>query len=164
MEMDQSALWERFHNHMLNEGATQNRIAKLKQMFKTCQRGLPKGYEASKREDIETFMNKLNRNEFKTTKNNNYSGSSKADIKKFLRQFYKWLKGNNEVYPKEVSWLKARISKDEMPEEKPVISPNEALKLANSFSDIRYKILVLLLFDSGFRIQEMLSVKKKDLT
>ena len=72
--------------------------------------------------------------------------------------------GDNEFYPREVSWIKSRIRKDEQPEEKPVISVKEAKTFANSFGKIEYRTLILMLFDSGFRIQEMLSVKKKDLT
>ena len=118
----------------------------------------------SKRKDIEIFINDLNRDKFTKLNGAKYTGSSKADIKKFLRQFYKWFKGDNEFYPKEVSWIKSRIRKDEQPKEKPVLSIKDITKFSGSFDNIKYKTLVLMLFDSGFRIQEMMSVKKKDLT
>lgn len=157
-------LWEQFDNHLLNEQLTARRRAKLFQMFLTTAKGLKKTYRAAEREDIERFLNALNRNSITRDDGKPYSGSSKADIKKFLRQFYKWLEGDNEFYPKKVSWIKARIGKDEQPERKPVITAKQAMKLANSFEKLSYKALTLLLFDSGFRIQEALTMKKKHLS
>lgn len=156
-------LWSKFENHMLNEAVTKRRLKKLKQMFVTCERGID-NLETANRKTIEVFINRLNKNEFKSLQKKDYSGSTKADIKKFLKQFYKWYKGKNEYYPKEVIWIKAKISKDEQPKEKPILSIKEVIKLANRFKKLEYKLLTLMLFDSGFRIQEMLSVKKKDLS
>ena len=161
--MDNDALWIRFENHCLNEGLSQNRMRKLRMVYALVIRGLGKDLDIATRENLEEFINKLNRNEFKTLDGNNYAGNSKADIKKFMKQFWKWLKGNNEYYPPEVMWIKARISKDEKPIEKEILSMDSAILLANSFQKIEYKILTLMLFDSGFRISEMLSVRKKDL-
>lgn len=160
----QPELWTQFENHLMNEAVSKKRITKLRQMFCTVERGLKKPYDKCTRLDIENFVIRLNRNEFVPLKGGQYSGWSKSDMKKFLRQFYKWRKGNNEEYPKQVSWLKARIPKDEQPEEKPILSIEEVNKLANSYSKIEMRMLVLLMFDSGFRFQEMTSVKKKDLT
>ncbi|MBN2142972.1 site-specific integrase [Candidatus Woesearchaeota archaeon] len=163
--MKNNELWTKFENHCLNEGLSRNRMKKLKMVYGLILRGFDDhNLDELTRTDIETFVNKLNRNEFKATSGTNYSGSSKSDVKKFLKQFWKWLKGDNEIYPPEVAWIKARISKDEKPIEKEVLSLNDTIRLANGFSRIEYKLLTLLLFDSGFRIQEMLSVKKKDLT
>lgn len=162
--MRQEELWNRFENHLLNEGLTGQRIKKLRGMFNVLERGLGTDFEASTREDIERFVTALHRDTFKKISGEKLAGSTKSDIKKFLKQFYKWLKGENEFYPKEVSWLKTRISKDEMPEEKPVLDMNKVIALANSFNKIEFRILVLLLFDSGFRIMEILSVRKQDIS
>lgn len=156
-------LWTKFYNHLLNEGVTQKRIKKLKQMYNTSSRYI-KDFEKADRSKIEKFITALHKDEFKKRNNTPFSGSSKSDIKKFLKQFYKWLKGNNEAYPPEVSWIKTKIAKDEKPQEKAVIDISGVQKLANSFIKQEYKIATLILFDSGFRIQELLSVKKKDLT
>lgn len=44
-----------------------------------------------------------------------------------------------------------------------VLAIEEVKQLANSFGKIEYKTAILLLFDSGFRIQELLTTKKRDL-
>jgi len=158
-------LWKAFEDNLLNEQVTKLRIKKLRCMFNMASKGLNKPLDKRiSKQDIETYLNKLNRNQTKREDNTNYSGSTKSDLKKFLKQYYKWLEGENEYYPKKVSWIKSRIAKDELPDEKPVISIDEVRKLSNTFRKTEYRILVLLLFDAGFRIQEMLSVKKRDLT
>lgn len=164
MPEEKDVLWNNFEKHLLNESLTKQRREKLLTMYRMVKRGVRKPYEELTREDIEAFLDDLNRNNFQRIDGRNLSGSTKCDMKRFLKQFFKWYKGNNEFYPKEVAWIKARINKDEMPEEKPVISVEEVHKLANSFNKIELRLLVLLLFDSGFRISEMLSVKKKDIT
>ncbi len=155
-------LWHTFENKLLNKQVTKKRIKKLKVMFNIVNREL--NLKTAQRPQIEKFVNRLNRNEFKQLDETNYSGSSKSDIKKFLKQYYKAIEGDDEFYPKKVSWIRTNISKDEQPKEKPVVSQEDITKVANHFKKPEFRILTLLLFDSGFRIQEMLSVKKKDLT
>jgi site-specific recombinase XerD len=160
----QKELWNEFENHLINEQVTKRRIKKCLTMFNSLIRGINKPLEKVTREDIEVFVTALNKNEYKKIDGRDLSGSTKQDIKKFLRQFYKWKLGQNEFYPKQVSWIKTRINKDERPEEKPILSIPEVKQLSNKMFRSDYRMLVLLLFDSGFRIQEILSVKKKNLT
>jgi len=156
-------LWLKYEDHLLNEGITHKRISKLKYMFSVANRGLDKPFEKVSREDMEAFVTRLHRDEFKTEKGEHYSGSSKSDIKKFVKQFWKWFKAE-DVYPKEVVWIRTRIGKDERPEEKEILSYEDVLKLSKAFIKVEYRVLVLLLFDSGFRIQELMSVKKNDIS
>lgn len=162
--MRQEKLWKKFESHCLNEGLSNKRINKLKSIFLTLERGLKGDFSTITRKQMEDFIDKLHRDEFKKINGENISGSTKADIKKVIRQFWKWLKGDNEFYPNEVSWIKARIRKDEQPKDKPIISHQEILKLASHFKDIDLKVMTLLLFDSGFRIDEMLTLRKCDIT
>ena len=162
--MRQIQLWGKFENHLLNQGVTKVRVNKLLAMFSIAERGLRKDFENLTRDDIEKFVTNLHRNNFRKLNGEDFSGSTKSDLKKFLKQFYKWYKGENEFYPKEVSWIKPKISKDELPKEKSVIDVEQVRNLANTFTKIEYRVLILLLFDTGFRIGEALSIKKKDIT
>jgi integrase len=154
--------WTKYENHLLNQQVSNNRMTKLQSKFKVISKYL--NLETATRQDIETYLNKINRDEILSEKGTKYTGSTKADIKKFLRQFYKWYKGHDEIYPDEVVWIKTKIRKEEKPQPKNVVTIEEAKRLANAFEKIEHKIITLLLFDSGFRIDEMLSVTKKDLT
>lgn len=161
-------IWDKFLLHLENESLTAKRIEKLSFVFNTINRGLNKPFNDVSREDIQDFVTRLHNDKFlnhrKNIKPKPYSESTKADIKKGIKQIWKWLKGDSEFYPKEVSWIKCKIAKDRKPLPKEVITYEEAIQLANSCSKIEHRILFLLLFDSGFRISEMLSVHKKDLT
>lgn len=157
-------LWKRFETHILNEGLTKRRLAKLRTMYISVERGMEPGLAKATKEDIERFVGKLSRNTYVRQDGKQYSGTTKSDMKNFLKQFYKWLRGENQYYPKEVAWIKTRISKDERPEEKAIVTETEIRTLANNFTDARYRMLTLLLFDSGFRIGEMLSVTRDHLT
>lgn len=155
-------LWTTYEDFLLANGITKRRRDKLKTMFNIISRDLE--LKTAARKQIEEYLNKVNRNIIKKQRGGDFTGNTKRDIKKFLRQFFKWYKGENEFYPKEVSWIKTKIAKDEKPKERPVIELKDVPKLAKMFKRYDYQMLTLLLFDSGFRIQEMLSVKKKDLT
>lgn len=160
----QIELWEKFEDNLFNKGITQKRMKKLKHMFIVCERAFKKSFDEVTREDVEKFVSSLHRNTFKRIDGSNYRGTTKSDIKKFLKQFWKWYKGDDEVCTKEVSWIKTNIGKDEKATEKPVLSIKEVEEFARGFKKTELQLLVLILFDSGFRIQEMLSVRKKDLT
>ena len=157
--MQEPELWEKFETNLLNEGLTKSRIEKLQSMYNATQRGLRVPLSKATRADLEDFVSKLNRNQYKRENGQPFSGSTK-----FIRQFFKWYRGDNEFFPREVSWMKTRISKDEMPVEKTVVTYEEVKELANAFKKQEFRILTLMLFDSGFRISEILSAKKQDLT
>lgn len=161
--MKQKPLWKKFESHLLNEGLTSKRITKLNLLYRTAERGI-KNFEKATKEEITQFIDKLNKDKFRKLDGTKYSGNTKSDIKKFIKQLWKWLEGDNEQYPKKVSWIRTRIGKDEKPTEKEYLSLEELRKFVLSFQKLEYRIAVLILFDSGFRISELLSVKKKDLT
>lgn len=162
----QDRLWTKFENHLLNEGLTDLRRKKLYSLYGTVQRGLKGRLGTADRAEIEPFINALNRGEFRKINGKPYGGATKSDLKKFLRQFYKWYKGDNEYYPKAVSWVKTKIPKQEKVtlDHREILSKEDAVKLALSFKKAEYRALVFILFDSGFRISEALSIKKKDLS
>ena len=163
--MDNKELWTKYKSHCHNKGLTQNRINKLHTMFNMVSRGIQRPLSEATEQDIRSFVNRLHKGEFRTQRGNKeYSGSSKADAKKFLKQFYKWLEGEGERYPDKVRWIRTSIAKDEKPEEKDTVTIKQTHKIAQQLRKPEDRILIYLLFDSGFRAQEILSAKKKDLT
>lgn len=87
------------------------------------------------------------------------SHTTKVGYKKTLRKFYKWLLGNNKHYPELVDWIDTY---DEM-KEIPAITREEAEKIADTLK-IRDKAIIMFLFDSGVRAEELLNIKILDLT
>lgn len=164
MNQQQSELWIKYEDALLRKGLGKLRISKLKTMFIMVHRGLDKPLIECTRSELEEFITRVHRDQFLKLDGKPLSGSTKADIKKFIKQYLKLVKGDDEAYPPEVKWIRTSISKDEKPEEKPTLSIEEVRRFSQCFTKAEYQMLVLLLFDTGFRIRELLSVKKRDLT
>ncbi|NQV18646.1 MAG: tyrosine-type recombinase/integrase [Armatimonadetes bacterium] len=118
--------------------------------------------------DIEKFIEALENDIYcyesgskinNTYRKRKYSYSTKLDYKKTLKKFYKWLLGKNEHYPELVDWVETY----DIIKEIPAISRDEADLLADSVG-IRDKAIIMFLFDSGARAEEMLNIKVRDLS
>ena len=111
-----------------------------------------KDFEAVSRSDVEAFLNYLIEEGYKDWTISSY----KARIKRF----YKWLLGDDERYPPQVSWIKVSKPRNDLPKE--ILSEEEVKALANAADNIRDKALVLTLYESGLRAGEFLNLKIKD--
>jgi len=91
-----------------------------------------------------------------------YSEYTKYDFKVVLKMFYKWLLGKDEDFPKVVKWLKPKLKggKFKLPEE--LLTAAEVEKLAAACTNARDKALVLILYESGCRIGELMYLRLKN--
>ncbi|MEM1532111.1 MAG: tyrosine-type recombinase/integrase [Nitrososphaerota archaeon] len=90
-----------------------------------------------------------------------YSDWTKHDYKVAVRRFYKWLRDNDN--PPEVSWIKIKsYGKCKLPEE--LLTEEEVKLMASKATNLRDKAFVLVLYESGARIGEMLGLKIKNVT
>lgn len=93
--------------------------------------------------------------------NKNYAQNTKHDFKIMLKAFFKWLKGNDEIYPPEISWLKSHgKNKHKLPEE--LLTEEEVFQMAAVADHPRTKAMILLLYETGCRIGELLSLRMKN--
>ena len=95
----------------------------------------------------------------KIIKRKKLAHSTKLDYKKTIRKFYKWLFGNNKNYPELVDW----IDTYDIPKEIPALKREEIERLADA-SKIRDKAIIMFLFDSGARVEELLNIRISDLS
>ncbi|MEM5802945.1 MAG: tyrosine-type recombinase/integrase, partial [Candidatus Aenigmatarchaeota archaeon] len=94
--------------------------------------------------------------------NKKWSDFTKHDHKVIIRRFYKWLR-NSEDYPPEVKWIKAPRKKNNEKLQGKVLTVDEIEKLANTTDNPRDKAFILILFESGCRIGELLPLKIGDI-
>lgn len=115
-------------------------------------------------------LDKMNETEIKNLlrilKNKGYSEWTLYGYKVIIKKFYQWLKGydwNSKKYPKEVEWIKLsrRINSYKLPEE--ILTKEEVLRMVENCQNIRDKALIISLWESGCRINELLNVKLKDI-
>lgn len=90
-----------------------------------------------------------------------YADASKKDFKAVLKLFYKWLKGNDEIFPPEIAWLRLRMKNvaHKLPEE--LVTEDEVLQMAGKTFNLRDKAFVLVLYETGCRIGELMSLRMK---
>lgn len=110
---------------------------------------------------METFVMKLDKGEIKSKLGKPYSSESKANIKKFIRKFYKHILTNGKFCPEICDWIDTSRKQtiiEAIPEVKEGI-----MKIIELIPDIKRKALIYALFDSGFREGEIINCRMRDL-
>jgi site-specific recombinase XerD len=109
--------------------------------------------EATK-EEIEYAVAKINKMD--------YADKTKANIKISIKSFYKHFLGDDFAYPRQVAWIKSKQTKGKVLP-KDLLSEQEVFRMLEAANNLRDKAIIALLFDSGIRAGELLSMKKKDI-
>ena len=89
-----------------------------------------------------------------------YEYWTKVNFRTTLKRFYKWHLGNDEEYPEVVRWIRTKNggrAREKLPTD--LLSPEEIEKLLEACAHPRDKALVSLLYDSGCRISEILTLR-----
>ena len=97
---------EMFSKIRLAKGSGYGRVAKVVYCIRFLARWLGKPFREATKDDLIALVGEL--------ETKDYAEYTKYDFKIVLKMFYKWLKGNDEVFPPEISWLKPRL-KNESP-------------------------------------------------
>ncbi|MCX6771088.1 MAG: tyrosine-type recombinase/integrase [Candidatus Micrarchaeota archaeon] len=109
-------------------------------------RFLRKKYVSATKDDMIDFFNAFNW----------YKSRS---LKVCIKAFYKWLHGG-QAYPECVSWLKTHgTEKRKLPEE--ILTANEVGRLAEATRTPRDRAMLMVLYESGARIGELLALRIK---
>ncbi len=117
-------------------------------------------------EDLKDFMARFGRKKVRWGSGEEHfpSGNAIQAYQVTLKRFYKWLLGDNEAYPECVKWLKIKTphkSREKKPES--IISETEIGRMLDAALNMRDKALITLLYDSGCRISELLTMDRRDL-
>ncbi len=85
------------------------------------------------------------------------SSETKRTEKECVKQFYRWLRaGDEEEYPPEVRWMKTGRVKRHRVLPESLLTEEEVKRMAESCSNQRDRALILLLYETGGRIGELL--------
>jgi len=79
-----------------------------------------------------------------------------------LKKFYRWLRSTDE-YPPEVKWLKANVRNKTSVTADKLLNEQEVLRLAEVAENHRDRAFVLVLYESGCRIGEILGLRIRDI-
>lgn len=113
-------------------------------------RQVKKDFEDLKKSDIIGLVGELEKRA--------YSEEHKRVMKCVLKKFYKWLRGAEDIYPEEVKWIKTtrKNSSKRLPDE--ILKEEEIAEMVNAAENIRDKAIIGILYDSGCRNGEFLSM------
>lgn len=115
---------------------------------------LKKDFEKATEKDIKKIVRKIEETDL--------SYSSKLEVKKTLKKFYKWLNGGEE-YPECVKWIKGgKKNNNKLPEE--LLTEEEAKKMIAAARTLRDRALISILWESGCRAGEILTLKIKHIS
>lgn len=146
---------EEFSRIRLAKGSTKLRVVKCIWCLRTMAKWLNKDFAEATKDDLLTLVTEMDMKD--------YSEYTRYDFKIVLKMFYKWLLGNDEEFPAVIKWLKPKLKneKHKLPEE--LLSVEEVQKLANATTNPRDKALILILYESGCRIGELLYLKLRNI-
>lgn len=141
-----------FYNHSLTRGLSTARVIKYLCTLERIARIVGKPLPDASIDDIASFVREI--------EGRDYSEWTKHDYKVIVKIFYRWLRKTTD-YPEEVRWIKLGVKKHSLlPEE--VLTENEVKSLIEAAGNIRDKALIFVLYESGCRIGEILSLKLRN--
>lgn len=141
----------KFYSSCVVEGLGRLRTIKYLTTLRRLSGYFGKPFSKVSKEDIAGFIQEI--------ESSNYSDWTKRDYKITLKKFFKWLKGGEE-YPEEVKWIRARVkNRHLLPEE--LLTEEEVERIAEAAYHPRDKALIQVMYDSGCRIGELLSLRIK---
>jgi len=138
----------------LAKGRGKRRVVKCVYTLRTLAQWFKKPFSHATKAQLIELVGEL--------ENAEYAHNTKYDFKVILKMFYKWLKGNDDVFPDEIRWLKPRMRAEthKLPEE--LLTEEEVFSIAGAADNPRDKALILVLYETGCRIGELLSLKMKN--
>ncbi|MBU0497083.1 MAG: tyrosine-type recombinase/integrase [Candidatus Thermoplasmatota archaeon] len=151
---------KQFNEFQAAQGLSKARQVKYLYILSKITRMLDKEYTDATKQDMIKLASEIN--------NSSYADWTKHDYLVILKRFMKWVKEEQgqeferRQYPKEVSWIipKKQNGRHELP--KQLITMDDAKELANNTNNLRDRCLVLLLYETGARIGELIDLKIKD--
>lgn len=110
-------------------------------------------FKQANKKDIEKLCNKIN--------NSNRAEWTKHDYLLSIKLFYRFL-SESEEYPLEVKWIRPKKPKRNHKLPRDLLTMEEIKELANNAENLRDRCFVLLLYESGARISELLNLQIRD--
>ncbi len=143
-------------NFMKARGLAPRTVIKHLYCFEKFLEALPKEVilKSATTEDIQAAVGKIEASD--------YAPETKHVMKVVVKAFFKHYLGEDMYYPRQVAWIKTTFSKGKrlLPED--ILSEAEVLRMLKAATSPRDKAIIALLYDSGIRVGELLSLKIKN--
>jgi integrase/recombinase XerD len=148
----------RFLDYLESRGVTlPRRVRYLIDLTRLAEMLATKDFEIATKADIERLILAHGRL--------GLSDATKSGFKVITKRFYRWLKDPSDAeYPPEVKWIKATVKNNHklLPEE--LLTEEEVRRLIEAAEWSRDKAFVSMIYDSGGRVGEILSLQRKNIS
>ena len=137
-----------------------SRCNRLLDMLKFMYHCLNKPFDELTQDELEAFIFDFEKDKYLKKNGDKFSETTKVYYKIGIRKFYKWLKeksNKGNIKDLDFSFMETYEKNKEIPALKRV----EVEKMVEQQSDIRNKAIIMMLFDSGARIDEFLNIRLK---
>jgi site-specific recombinase XerD len=140
-----------FNDYCFAEGLGVDRVIHYTWILKRLAEEIGKDFRAAGKPDIVRLVANV--------ETRRISAWTKHDYRITLRKFFRWLR--NKSNPQEVSWIKIGngVRNHKLPEE--LLTEKDVEKLIKAARDVQIKALVAVLWEGGFRVGELLSLRIK---
>lgn len=147
-------LIQKFKEQLAADGLSFGRQAKYIYTLGRVSLMMDTDFRKANKQDMVKLVAKINNNpDFKEWTKYNYLV--------IIRRFYKWLR-QSEDYPKEVKWIHPRIKQHKKTQPKQLLIFDDVKNMANATNNLRDRAFILLLYETGARIGEILGLEIKD--
>lgn len=149
-----------FLDRLSAEGIKPVRQVKYLYAFTTVARLIPKDFHIITRQDVEKFCSAIN--------NGPYTEWTKRDFKIIIKRFVKWIHEqqgetfDKNQYPEEVKWINTSMKREREKLPSELLTIDDVKRLADAANNLRDRCFVLMLYESGARIGELLNLRLKD--
>jgi site-specific recombinase XerD len=154
--MSNKALTEQFLEYCKAKGMSKLRVLKYYYSLPKIAKWLnDKPFKQVTKNDMIKLMSIIEQN-------SDYKEWTKNTYRTVIKRFWKWLYGDEE-YPDTVRWIKVGMKKERQKLPEDLLTEDEIQKLIQTSNNIRDRVLILCLYESGCRISELLNLKIKNI-
>lgn len=144
----------KFVQEATSKGIGELRIIKYFGQMRYIDNLLGKDFDKATQEDIKKVVSIINTSSFKEW--------TKWSYRVMIKYFWKWLKGT-DGFPPEVKWIKSKQDKGRITLPEDLITREDLEKLIQSCRSDMERCFVMLLYESGVRLGELLRIRIKDI-
>jgi len=161
-----------FLDELAAQGTTIGRIQKYCYYLIRIVKILKKDFSKANKHDIVDLLNTIETAKVRggSRKGKELSDWSKHDYKVVIKKFYKWLRvseGQNlgvREYPDEVKWFSITFPRKKRRKPRNLLNIDDVQKIVNLATNTRNKLFARLLYETGARIGELLSLTLDGIT
>jgi len=156
----------KFLDELSAQGISIGRVQKYCYYLTRISKIINKDFTKVNKNDIINLLNQLENAKVRSgaRKGKPLSDWSKHDYRLVIKKFYKWLRideGRNyglREYPPEVAWFTISFPREKIRKPRNLLDIKDVEKIVNAASNTRNKLFVRLIYETGARIGELLTL------